>query len=84
MAQTIWLNKLNNESKSQAEGMEYVCVHLFQRLEQIGKLSKEKGWNLVPNATSKEGAAHKALCCDTCAKNYKDGSVRLAKEPVPA
>jgi hypothetical protein len=38
----------------------------------------------VPNATSKEGASHKALCCDTCAKNYKEGSVRLAKEQVPA
>ena len=35
-------------------------------------------------ATSKDGAVHKALCCDTCAKNYKEGSVRLAKEQVPA
>ena len=84
MAQTIWLNKLNNESKSQAEGMEFVCVHLFQRLDQVGKLTKEKGWNLVPSASSKDGATHKALCCDNCAKNYKEGSVRLAKEPVPA
>jgi hypothetical protein len=84
MAQTIWLNKLNHESKSQAEGMEYVCVHLFQRLDQVGKLTREKGWNLVPNATEKDGAAHKALCCDTCAKNYKEGSVRLAKEQVHA
>jgi hypothetical protein len=36
----------------------------------------------VPNATSKDGTSHKAMCCDTCEKNYKDGSVRLAKEPV--
>jgi hypothetical protein len=84
MAQTIWLNRLSSENKSGAEGAEFVCVHLFQRLSEVGKLTKEKGWNHVANATSKEGATHKALCCDTCAKNYKDGSVRLAKEPVPA
>jgi hypothetical protein len=84
MAQTIWLNRLESSKKSEAEGMEFACVHLFQRLSEVGKLTKEKGWNLVPNATSKDGATHKALCCDTCAKNYKDGSVRLAKEPVLA
>ena len=84
MAQTIWLNRLGNESESQAEGMEFVCVHLFQRLAQVGKLTKEKGWNPVPNASAKDGSTYKALCCDMCAKNYKEGSVRLAKEPVPA
>jgi hypothetical protein len=84
MAQTIWLNRLEGSKKSEAEGMEFACVHLFQRLSEVGKLTKEKGWNLVPNATSKDGSTHKALCCDTCAKNYKEGSVRLAKEPVPA
>ncbi len=84
MAQTIWFRTARTPKKSQAEGMEFACVHLHQRMDQVGKLTKEKGWNLVPNATSKDGAAHKALCCDTCAKNYKEGSVRLAKEPVPA
>jgi predicted lipoprotein with Yx(FWY)xxD motif len=84
MAQTIWIQRLENAKKSEAEGMDFACVHLHQRMEQVGKLTKEKGWNLVPNATEKDGTAHKALCCDTCAKNYKDGSVRLAKEPVHA
>ena len=84
MAQTIWIQRLENTKKSEAEGMDFVCVHLHQRMDQVGKLTKEKGWNLIPNATTKEGATHKALCCDTCAKNYKEGSVRLAKEPVPA
>ena len=84
MAQTIWLQRLESGKKSEAEGMEFACVHLHQRLDQVGKLTKEKGWNLIPNASTKDGATHKALCCDTCAKNYKEGSVRLAKEPVHA
>ena len=84
MAQTIWLNRLNDENKSQADGMEFVCTHLFQRLSQVNKLTKEKGWNLLQNASAKDGSTYKTLCCDTCAKNYKDGSVRLAKEQVPA
>jgi hypothetical protein len=84
MAQTIWLQRLNDKNKSEADGMDFVCVHLAQRLDQVNKLTKEKGWNLVPNATAKDGSTHKALCCDTCARNYKDGSVRLAKEPVLA
>ncbi len=82
MAQTIWLHRLNDASKSQADGMEYICVHLFQGLTQSHKLSKDKGWNPQENATSKDGASHKALLCDTCEKNYKDGGVRLAKEAV--
>ncbi|HEY2822720.1 MAG TPA: hypothetical protein VGJ06_16870 [Candidatus Acidoferrum sp.] len=82
MAQTIWLHRLNDSDKKQADGMEFVCVHLFQGLANASKLTKEKGWNPVPNATSKDGASHKAMCCDTCEKNYKDGSVRLAKGPV--
>ena len=84
MAQTIWLHRLTDEDKKQADGMEFVCVHLFQGLAHASKLTKEKGWNLIPTASSKDGATHKALCCDTCAKNYKEGSVRLAKEQVPA
>jgi hypothetical protein len=84
MAQTIWLNRLEEGKKSEADGMEFVCTHLFQRMIQVNKLTKEKGWNLVQNASSKDGSTYKALCCDTCAKNYKDGSVRLAKEPVLA
>lgn len=82
MAQTIWLHRLTDEDKKQADGMEFVCVHLFQGLAHASKLTREKGWNPVPNATSKDGSSHKAMCCDTCEKNYKDGSVRLAKEPV--
>jgi hypothetical protein len=82
MAQTIWIHKLANTKKAEAEGMEYICEHLFQALTDRGKLTKEKGWNPVPNASSKDGATYRALFCDSCGKNYTHGHVRMAKEPV--
>jgi hypothetical protein len=82
MAQTIWIHKLANAKKAEADGMEYICEHLFQALTDRGKLTKEKGWNPVPNASSKDGANYRALFCDTCGKNYTHGHVRMAKEPV--
>ena len=82
MAQTIWIHRLNDAKKVEAEGMEYICEHLFQGLTQGGKLSKAKGWNLVPNASAKDGSTYRALFCDSCEKNYKDGNVRMAKEAV--
>jgi hypothetical protein len=80
MAQTIWLHKLSETTKQEAEGMEYVCEHLFQSLTQTGKLVKIKGWNPVPNATAKDGSAYRALFCDGCGKNYTSGHIRLGKE----
>jgi hypothetical protein len=82
MAQTIWIHKLANTKKAEADGMEYICEHLFQALTDRGKLTKEKGWNPVPNASSKDGATYRALFCDSCGKNYTHGHVRMAKEPV--
>ena len=82
MAQTIWIHKLANTKKAEADGMEYVCEHLFQALTDRGKLTKEKGWNPVPNASSKDGSTYRALFCDSCVKNYTHGHVRMAKEPV--
>jgi hypothetical protein len=82
MAQTIWIHKLANTKKAEADGMEYICEHLFQALTDRGKLTKEKGWNPVPNASSKDGATYRALFCDSCGKNYTQGHVRMAKEPV--
>ena len=82
MAQTIWIHKLADMKKAEADGMEYICEHLFQALTDRGKLSKEKGWNPVPNARSKDGATYGALFCDSCGKNYTHGHVRMAKEPV--
>ena len=82
MAQTIWIHKLGDAQKREAEGMEYICEHLFQALEQSGKLNKAKGSNPQPNATTKDGATYRALFCDSCAKNYSAGHVRMAKEPV--
>ncbi len=82
MAQTIWIHKLADMKKAEADGMEYICEHLFQALTDRGKLSKEKGWNPVPNASSKDGATYRALFCDSCGKNYTHGHVRMAKEPV--
>lgn len=82
MAQTIWLHKLADAKKAEAEGMEYICEHLFQVMSQAGKLTKIKGWNPSPNTTSKDGGTYRALFCDTCAKNYNNGNVRMAKEPV--
>jgi hypothetical protein len=82
MAQTIWIHKLGNTKKAEADGMEYICEHLFQALTDRGKLTKEKGWNPVPNASSKDGSTYRALFCDSCGKNYTQGHVRMAKEPV--
>jgi len=82
MAQTIWIHKLASTKKAEADGMEYICEHLFQALTDRGKLTKEKGWNPVPNASSKDGSTYRALFCDSCGKNYTHGHVRMAKEPV--
>jgi hypothetical protein len=82
MAQTIWIHKLADTKKAEADGMEYICEHLFQALTNRGKLTKEKGWNPVPDASSKDGATYRALFCDSCGKNYTHGHVRMAKEPV--
>jgi hypothetical protein len=82
MAQTIWIHKLADAKKAETDGMEYICEHLFQALTDRGKLTKEKGWNPVPNASSKDGATYRALFCDSCGKNYTHGHVRMAKEPV--
>jgi hypothetical protein len=82
MAQTIWIHRLNNAKKAEADGMEYICEHLFQGLTQSGKLTKAKGWHAVDKASTKEGATYRALFCDSCEKNYNNGNVRMAKEPV--
>ena len=82
MAQTIWIHRLADAKKAEADGMDYICEHLFQGLTQAGKLSKTKGWNPLQNASTKDGATYRALCCDSCAKNYNNGNVRLAKEAV--
>jgi len=84
MAQTIWIHKLSDAKKREADGMDYICEHLFQALTQIGKLTKAEGWNPFQNATAKDGTTYHALFCDSCAKNYNDGHVRMAKEPVLA
>jgi hypothetical protein len=82
MAQTIWIHRLSDAKKAEAEGMEYICEHLFQGLTQSGKLTKVKGWNPFPEASAKDGSTYRALFCDSCGKNYKDGNVRMAKEAV--
>jgi hypothetical protein len=82
MAQTIWIHKLTNAKKTDADGMDYICEHLFQALTQTGKLTNAKGWNPSPDATTKDGATYRSLFCDSCAKNYNNGNVRMAKEPV--
>jgi len=81
MAQTIWIHKLADMQKAQADGMEYICEHLFQGIAS-GKLTKTKGWNPVPDAGSKDGSSYRALLCDACAKNHNHNNVRMAKEPV--
>ena len=43
MAQTIWIHRLTDAKKAEANGMEYICEHLFQALTQTGKLTKKKG-----------------------------------------
>jgi hypothetical protein len=85
MAQTIWIHKLAEaRQKAQADGMEYICEHLFQAMTQAGKLTKGAGWNPFPHASMKDGTTYRALFCDSCAKNYSPGHVRMAKEPVLA
>jgi hypothetical protein len=83
MAQTIWIHKLTEAGKIiEADGMDYICEHLFQALTQTGKLTKAKGWNLFQNASAKDAKTYRALFCDSCGKNYNNGNVRLAKEPA--
>jgi hypothetical protein len=82
MAQTIWIHKLANAKKAEADGMDYICQHLFQALTQTGKLTKEKGWNIFEDASAKDGASYRALFCDSCGKSYNNGNIRMAKEPV--
>jgi len=82
MAQTIWIHKLTDAQKAEADGMAYICEHLFQALTQTGKLTQVKGWNPLQNATAKDGNTYRALFCDSCAKNYNNGHVRMAKDPV--
>ena len=82
MAQTIWIHKLSDAKKLGSDGMDHVCEHLFKAFERTGKLTKDAGWNLVEEATTKEGSIHRALFCDTCLKNYSSGHVRMAREAV--
>ena len=82
MAQTIWIHKLADAKRKDTEGMEYVCEHLFQALTQAGKLTNAKGLNPFPDASTKDGATYRSLFCDSCAKNYNNGNVRMAKDPV--
>lgn len=82
MAQTIWIHKLTDSKKAEADGMGYICEHLFQVLTQTGKLTKVNGWNPFQNASAKDGTTYGALFCNSCAKNYNNGHVRMAKEPV--
>jgi hypothetical protein len=82
MAQTIWIHRLSEAKKAEADGMEYICEHLFQGLTQGGKLTKAKGWNPFPNASAKDGSTYPALFCDSCGKNYNNSNVRMAKEAV--
>ncbi len=56
--------------------------HLFQAFTQSGKLTKAQGWNPIPDASAKDGTTYQALFCDSCEKNYNNGNVRMAKEPV--
>lgn len=82
MAQTIWIHKLTDAKKAEADNMDYICEHLFQELARADKLTKVKGWNLLQDASSKDGATYRALFCDSCAKNYNNTNVRTAKETV--
>jgi len=84
MAQTIWIHMLADAKKRDADGMDYICDHLFKVLTQTGKLTKAEGWNAFQKASAKDGTTYRALFCDSCAKNYNNGNVRMAKEPVLA
>ena len=82
MAQTIWIHKLADAKKAEADGMDYICQHLYQALTQTDKLKKSNGWNTFEEASAKDGSCYRALFCDSCGKNYNKGNVRIAKEPV--
>ena len=84
MAQTIWIHMLADAKKRDADGMDYICEHLFKALTQTGKLTKVDGWNAIQNASTKDGTTYRSLVCDSCNKNYNNGHVRLAREPVLA
>jgi len=71
MAQTIWIHKLADAKKVEADGMDYICEHLFQGLTQAGKLTKAKGWNPLQNASAKDGTTYRALFCDSCEKELQ-------------
>jgi len=30
MAQTIWIHRLTDAKKAEADGMDYICEHMFQ------------------------------------------------------
>jgi hypothetical protein len=49
MAQTIWIHKLADAKKAEADGIDYICEHLFQGLTHAGKLTNTKGWNPLQN-----------------------------------
>jgi len=84
MAQTIWIHKLDGPKKTDTGGMDYICEHLFKALTRTGKLTKVEGWNPFQDASAKDGTTYRSLFCDSCAKNYNNGHVRIAKEPVLA
>src|SRR5215472_18697558 len=84
---TTWRKRsgfTSSPTRKRERRMEYICEHLFQALTQTGKLTQVEGWNPFQNATAKDGTTSRALFCDSCAKNYNDGHVRMAKEPVLA
>jgi len=58
-----------------------ICELLFQALTQSSKLTKAKGWN-SPDATAKDRTTYQALFYDSRAKDYNNGNVRTAKEPM--
>jgi hypothetical protein len=82
MAQAIWIHRLSDAKRAEADEVDYICQHLFQALTQTGKPTKAKGWNPVEDASAKDGTTYRALFCGSCAKNHNDGNVRMAKEPV--
>ena len=60
-----------------------IWIHkLGDAMEQSGKLNKATGSNPQTHAATKDGSTYRALFCDSCAKNYSAGHVRMAKEPV--
>ena len=61
MAQTIWIHRLTDAKKAEADGMDYICEHLFQALAQGGKLTKAKGWNPLQNASAPRIGRYSAI-----------------------